>query len=99
MAKERDFQLELKNAQASVKEIGGKREKLGNAAAVEEANVRRSVEALISLGIADAGTLSVEQIKALREKSQAELEKNLDKLNKQIEAANQVLVEYEAVSA
>lgn len=96
---ERDFQTELKTAQASVKALGTKREKLIGDARVEESKVTQATEALKGLGIADADKLTVDQLKKLREKSQSELETNLDTLKTQITAAETVVTEYEAVQA
>lgn len=94
---ERDFQAELKAAQASVKTLGAKREKLVGDVREENVRVQTAVEQLKALGIENAEKLSVEELKALRDKSQADLETNLDTLQKQIKAAEGVLTEYEAV--
>lgn len=96
---ERDFQAELKAAQNSVKLLGAKREKLVGDAREESVRVQQAVEQLKALGVDNAEKLTVDQLKKLRDKSQTELESNLDTLKTQLTAAEAVMTEYEAVQA
>lgn len=95
----RDFQNELRTAQADVKTLGSKREKMSGDARVEQEKVNQSVAELVKLGHEDAAALSVDDLRKLRDKAQADLETNLDKLQEGIKAANTVVAEYEAVGA
>jgi len=95
---ERDFQAELKAAQASVKALGTKRERLVGDARLEEDRVKTATEQLVSLGVENAAKLTVDELKALSIKTQAEMEANLDLLKTQILAGEALMVEYESVT-
>src|SRR5258708_6764043 len=96
---ERDFQAELKKAQASVKELGAKRDKLVGDSRAEEIRVNTAIEQLKALGIENADKLTVADLTKLREKTQADLESNLDVLSTQITQGEALMKEYEAATA
>ena len=75
-----DFQAQLKAAQNSVKALASKRERLIGDLRVEEARVAQTVAKLKELGIANADKMSVAELKAAADKTQAELVTTLDTL-------------------
>ena len=93
---ERNYIEELKTAQASVKALGAKREGLIGDVASAKARYTQTVEQLTALGVENAATLSVDELKALKVASENELKKNLDTLNTKIAEAQGVVTEYEA---
>ena len=93
----RDFQAELKQAQATVKTLGAKRERLIGDLRVEEAKVTQTVATLKELGVTDADKMSVADLKAAHDRTQVDLVKNLDMLKAQILEAESVMADYEAV--
>jgi hypothetical protein len=96
---ERNFQVELKNAQTKVKELGQVRDKLVGDSRVEQSKVKQALEALKTLGIENADKLTVEQLSALRDSTQKDLETNLDSLATQIAQGEALTREYETAPA
>lgn len=76
--------------------MDSQREKLLREASVEEHKVKESQAKLTELGIPDADKLSVTELVALRDKTQAELTENLATVKSKISEANVVLAEYTA---
>jgi archaellum component FlaC len=94
----RDIKAELTTAQQQVKALGATREKLAGDARFEESRVNQAVDQLKGLGVENAATLSVEELIALRDKTQTEMITNLDALQEQIRKGQAITAEYEAAT-
>lgn len=90
------LQAQLKQVQTDVKKIDTSREKLAREAFHEEQKTKESLARLKELGVKEADTMTVADLEALRGKTQAALEANLNQVQASIAAANAVLAEYEA---
>ena len=89
-----ELQQKLKQVQGTVKALDTQRERLLRESSVEEHKVKESRAKLAELGVADVEKLTVDQLKALREATQAELTANLAEVETKIEEANAVMAEY-----
>jgi len=94
----RDFQSELKTAQAAVKTLAARREQLVGDARVEESRVKSALEALQGLEVPNPHKLTVAQLQQLKDKSGRDLETHLDALQKKIADAQSLMAEYDLIS-
>ena len=90
------FQQQLKDAQDTIKVLDAEQQKLLREASVEEHKVHEAQAKLIELGIEAPEKLSVQELVALRDTIQADMEQNLITVQTKIAEANAVLAEYNA---
>lgn len=87
-------QERLKQAQAKVRTLMSSREKIVGDARVEEQKLKQAYAALKELGIENAESMSITELRALKVESEAKLEQLLETIEAQLVKGEELMKKY-----